>query len=220
MKEYNEEDFLQLSGIQHFKFCRRQWALIHIEQQWNDNLLTMEGNILHDTVHDEFLKEKRGDLIISRGMPVFSRTLGINGSCDAVEFRKNASGVSITGFADRYIPTPIEYKRGRPKSDDADILQLTAQAMCLEEMLLCEIETGYLYYGETKHRLKVELNDDYRNMVKDICRQMHELYEKCHTPKVKTSNACKSCSVKDICLPRLCKNTSVKDYIERSIDGQ
>ena len=124
--DYNEEDFLSLSGLQHFAFCRRQWALIHIEQQWQENLRTIEGQILHERAHDGYSAEKRRDVIISRGMAVFSRTLGINGVCDIVELHKSKDGVNIVGREGLYKPVPIEYKRGKPKEDDCDAVQLCA----------------------------------------------------------------------------------------------
>jgi len=215
--EYKEEDFLMLSGIQHFAFCRRQWALIHIEQQWAENLRTVEGKIMHERTHDESQTETRGDLIISRGMAVFSSELGVNGVCDVVEFHKDAKGVTLFGKEGRYQAIPIEYKKGIPKENDADELQLTAQAMCLEEMLLCDIPAGYLYYGERKRRTKVIFNEELRNRVKSICLEMHQLYEKRHTPLVKMSKSCNACSLKDLCLPKLCKNKSAKDYISKNI---
>lgn len=213
---YNEEDFLSLSGIQHFEFCRRQWALIHIEQQWQENLRTVEGEILHEKAHDKLLKEKRGDLIISRGMAVFSKSLGINGVCDIVELHKDKDGVSIFGREGLYSPIPVEYKRGKPKEDDVDILQLTAQAMCLGEMLNCNINTGFMFYGEINHRLKVSITEELKNRVSEICVEMHRMYDRRYTPKVKPAKRCKACSLSNICLPQLCKNLSARDYIERS----
>lgn len=217
MMEYKEEDFLLLSGIQHFAFCRRQWALIHIEQQWQENLRTIEGEILHEKTHDNTIKEKRGDLIISRGMPVFSRSLGLTGSCDVVELHRSPEGVNIFGRFGTYIPVPVEYKRGKPKEDDSDALQLCAQVMCLEEMLLCEIKEAYLFYGETKHRLKILLDQGLRERVKSIAKEMHELYDRRHTPKVKPSKSCKACSLIELCMPKLCKNPSVTEYIRKNI---
>lgn len=123
-KRYDEEDFLLLSGIQHFIFCRRQWALIHIEQIWNENLRTIEGQIVHERAHDIDASETRSSVIISRAMPIFSRKLGANGVCDIVEFHKDPQGVMIHGKEGLYIPIPIEYKRGSPKKDDSDVLQL------------------------------------------------------------------------------------------------
>lgn len=215
--DYNEEDFLSLSGIQHFEFCRRQWALIHIEQQWQENLRTVEGEILHEKAHDKLLKEKRGDLIISRGMAIFSRYLGINGVCDIVEMHKDKDGVSIFGREGLYKPVAVEYKRGKPKEDDIDILQLTAQAMCLEEMLSCEIDLGFLFYGDINHRIRVDITCELKDRVVEICKEMHQIYERRYTPKVKTSKKCNACSLKNICLPQLCKNVSARNYIERSL---
>lgn len=217
MMEYREEDFLLLSGIQHFSFCKRQWALIHIEQQWQENLRTIEGHILHEKTHDNTIKEKRGDIIISRGMGIFSRSLGITGTCDVVELHKALDGVNIFGREGNYKPVPIEYKRGKPKEDESDMLQLCAQAMCLEEMLLCEISEAFLFYGEIKRRMRVILDDDLRQQVKKNVKEMHELYDKRYTPKVKPSKKCKACSLTEICMPKLCKNPSAVYYIKKNL---
>ncbi len=217
MMEYKEEDFLLLSGIQHFSFCKRQWALIHIEQQWQENLRTIEGEILHEKTHDGTIKEKRGDLIVSRGMAIFSRSLGLTGTCDIVELYKDPKGVSIFGMEGTYKPVPVEYKRGKPKEDDSDVLQLCAQAMCLEEMLLCEIPEAFMFYGETKRRLKIILDDGLRERVRTIAKEMHELYDRRYTPKVKPSKSCKACSLTEICIPKLCKNPSVANYIKKNL---
>ncbi len=217
MTEYNEEDFISLSGIQHFEFCRRQWALIHIEQQWEENLRTIEGEILHKNAHDGYSAEKRGDVIVSRGMAIFSKTLGVNGVCDIVEFYRDDKGIELFGRDGKYIVFPVEYKRGEPKESNADVLQLTAQAMCLEEMLCCEIAEGALFYGETRRRLRIIFDYSLRQRVKDIFNEMHEMYCRRYTPKVKSSKSCKACSLKDICLPKLCKNKSAKEYIQNNI---
>lgn len=219
MMEYREEDFLQLSGIQHFAFCRRQWALIHIEQQWADNLRTVEGNIMHERAHQDESREKRGDVIISRGMAVFSRQLGINGVCDVVEFHREPDGIELFGEEGRYQAIPVEYKRGLPKESDEDKFQLAAQAICLEEMLACTVSFGYIYYGETRRRTEVDINEQLREKVKECCNEMHRLYEKRYTPKVKTSKRCNACSLRDICIPRLCGNRSAKEYIETMVKG-
>ena len=217
MMEYKEEDFLLLSGIQHFAFCKRQWALIHIEQQWQENLRTIEGEILHEKTHDNTIKEKRGDLIVSRGMGIFSRSLGLTGTCDVVDLYKASDGVNIFGRDGTYKPVPVEYKRGKPKENESDELQLCAQAMCLEEMLLCEIPEAFLFYGETKRRLKIILDDGLRERVKTIVKEMHELYDRRCTPKVKLSKGCKACSLAEICMPKLCKNPSVTNYIKKNL---
>lgn len=215
--EYREEDYLLLSGIQHFAFCRRQWALIHIEQLWKENVRTVEGKFLHEKAHDVSIKEKRGNLIISRGMPVFSCTLGITGTCDVVEFHQNSNGISLFGRDGLFLPAPVEYKRGKPKEGDEDILQLTAQAICLEEMMACDVVEGSLFYGEYNHRVRVEISDAYKQKVKEICLEMHQLYQRRYTPKVKTGKHCRACSLADLCLPKLCGKLSVGSYIDRRL---
>lgn len=216
--DYNDEDgYLLLSGIQHFQFCKRQWALIHIEQQWEENVRTIEGEHLHQKADEPFIREKRGNKLIVRAMPVKSRELKITGVCDVVEFILDNNGVEIVGVEGKYLPYPIEYKRGKPKNDDSDILQLTAQAICLEEMLLCDIDTGYLFYNEIKHRVEVPIMEVYKNKVRSIVAEMQDYYSRNHTPKVKTGSFCKSCSLQNICLPELMNKRSVKSYIEGKI---
>jgi len=218
IETYKEDDFLMLSGIQHFAFCRRQWALIHIEQQWQENLRTVEGNILHKKAHEGLSSEKRKDVIISRGMRVFSRELGITGVCDIVEFhRDDQNGVKLYGREGKHIVYPVEYKRGAPKENDADVLQLVAQGLCLGEMLCCEIDKGYLYYGEIRRRIEVEFDDVLRKHTRGMFAEMHQYYSRRHTPQVKISKACNACSLKDLCVPKLCKNKSVKAYIAKKI---
>jgi len=215
---YQEEDFILLSGLQHFAFCRRQWALIHIEQLWKENLRTVEGAILHERTHDEYFTEKRKDLIISRGMRIFSHSLGITGACDVVEFHASEEGIPIRGRTGNWIVIPVEYKRGKPKQDNADKLQLCAQAICLEEMLVCEIGKGYLYYGELRHREEVNITQELRNQVKELLKEMHMLYHKGYTPKVKPGKVCKACSLEDFCGPKLCKNISAAAYVKKHLE--
>lgn len=218
MTGYNdEENYLMLSGIQHFQFCKRQWALIHIEQQWEENIRTIEGQYLHHKADQPFIREKRGSKLIVRGMPVKSNDLKITGICDVVEFVKDSRGVEISEAKGQYIAYPVEYKRGRPKKNDADILQLIAQAMCLEEMLLYEIKKGYIFYNEIKHRMEVTITTGKKNKVRGIVAEMHDYYERQYTPKVKIGSFCKSCSLQNICLPNLINKRSVKSYIEGKI---
>lgn len=214
---YDEEEFLQLSGIQHFAFCKRQWALAYIELQWQENVRTVEGKLLHERAHDASIKEKRGELIIARALPVHSREIGISGACDVVEFHKSTDGITLYEKEGYYRVVPVEYKRGSPKGSDVDALQLTAQALCLEEMFCCDILYGYIYYGETRHREKIEFHINRREKVKDLFAQMHRYYEQRYTPKVKRSRGCNACSLKDICLPVLNKNISVTDYINNRL---
>ncbi len=218
MTVFNESDYLQLSGIQHFVFCRRQWALIHIEQQWTENLRTAEGSLLHTRAHDPAARESRGNVKITRGMYLHSAELGISGQCDIVEFHRDASGVPITGWEGNWRPFPVEYKRGTPKATDADRLQLCAQAMCLEEMLCCPVPQGALYYGEIKRRETVDCTPELRAQVRRVLDEMHALYRRGHTPKVKPSKSCNACSLKPLCLPALMRQGTVSDYLRGSLE--
>lgn len=213
----NEEEYLQLSGLQHFSFCRRQWALIHIEQQWAENVRTVDGRILHEKAHDGAVREKRGDLLIVRDMSIHSPTLGISGNCDVVEFHRDARGISLPGQEGLWQPYPVEYKRGSPKTTDADRLQLCAQAMCLEEMLCCDIHEAALFYGESRRREIVPLDDGLRDQVRRLVDEMHELFRRAYTPKVKPSRSCNACSLKELCLPKLMRQRSVVDYLKKSM---
>ena len=217
--DYNEDDYIQLSGIQHFAFCPRQWALIHIEEQWQENWHTTLGEILHERAHSEGLTEKRGNTITMRGMRVSSRELGTVGQCDIVEFVKADTGITLNKYDGFWQVFPVEYKKGRTKTGDEDRLQLCAQAICLEEMLLCTINCGFLYYGETKRREKVILDEDLRLKTKECFITMKDLLKKGHTPKAKKSAKCRSCSLNDICLPQLSKTPPPEEYISRAIGG-
>lgn len=215
--EYNEEDFLQLSGLQHFIFCPRQWALIHIENQWAENKKTVDGEFFHQKAHDSASHEKRGDILVSRGMYIHSRSLGITGQCDIVEFHRNEKGVTLSKEEGKWLPFPIEYKRGRAKKDLSDKAQVCAQAMCLEEMYCCDIPQGAIFYGEPRRRLELEFSEDLRDTVRDSLKKMHELYKKGKTPRAKYRSVCESCSLKEICVPELSSRESVNTYIRRMV---
>ena len=212
------EDCLMISGLQHFRFCRRQWALIHLEQQWAENLRTVEGGFLHERAHNEQLQERRGDLLTVRGLRVQSLALGLSGVCDVVEFRQDAQGVPLSGRDGLWLPYPVEYKRGAPKQDGCDELQLCAQAMCLEEMLCCDVPEGALYYGAPRRRLRVALTPELREEVRSDAAQMHELYGRGHTPRVRRTKSCNACSLKELCLPGLQKGGSVRDYLRSHME--
>ncbi len=213
--EYKEDEYLMLSGIQHFKFCRRQWALIHIEQQWGENMHTVVGELMHKKAHDPYLTEKRNDMIIARALPVSSHVLGVSGECDIVEFHKCEEGIKLYGHRGEYSVFPVEYKKGKPKETDEDKLQLTAQAICLEEMFSTRIDKGAIFYGETRRREQVLFSDELRHEVEDIFNEMHEYYRRNYTPNVKKRKGCRSCSLKEICIPTLEKTASVKKYLNQ-----
>lgn len=146
-----------------------------------------------------------------------SKIMGVSGICDIVEFKRSKDGVFIRQFNDTFEVTPIEYKRGKAKKDESDILQVVSQVMCLEEMLVCSIEKGALFYGQTKKRMEVPVTAELRQRVSDIFAEMHQYYERGYTPRVKKSRACSSCSLKDVCLPELEQVKSARDYVQRCI---
>lgn len=220
-REYSPDELLALSGIQHFCFCRRQWALIYVERQWRENVLTAEGKLLHDRVDDPFFSEMRNRVVIARAVPVASYRLGLYGICDVVEFTPSQVGVSLHGRKGTFLPAPIEYKRGKEKQDKSDEVQLCAQALCLEEMLSITIPFGYFFYGKIRQRVEVRLTEDLRELVYKLAEEMHTYFYRGYTPRVKPSKACKSCSLEDICLPTLQGNvTSASKYIEMEIGAE
>ena len=218
--KYIEDELLQLSGIQHYAFCRRQWALVYVENQWCENLFTQEGKQLHERVDNPDFFESRGGILTARSVPVSSYKLGFSGIADMVEFyADNDTGILIKGRKGKWQPIPVEYKRGKPKQDIIDEVQLCAQAMCLEEMLNTNIEYGQIYYGETKHRIKVVFNEKLREQVSVLSKEMHDLFNQKYTPRAEFRNKCKECSLIDICLPKLQKRENeVKNYIKKYLE--
>ncbi len=218
MTFYPEEKWLQLSGLQHFRFCRRQWALIYVEAQWAENLRTVDGALMHQHAHDAGRTERRGELLVTRGMAVFSPTLGLSGACDVLEFHQAPDGVPLRGRDGTWRPFPVEYKRGAPNDRGADELQLCAQAMCLEEMLCTPVPAGALFYGETRRRLDVSFDEALRGQVRACLDEMHDLYRRGHTPRVKPTKACNACSLKELCLPGLMKARPVEGYLRDHLE--
>lgn len=216
---YSEEEYLQLSGIHHFAFCRRRWALIHLEQQWAENLRTVRGNIFHERVHDGSVHDWRGGAFIVCGLRVSSPVLGVSGVCDVVEFYASEKGVPINGKRGCWLPYPVEYKRGKPLEVDADRLQLCAQAICLEEMFSCEVLEGSLFYGETRRREQVEFTDVMRERLFRMLDEMHHLLHREHTPMVKPTKSCNACSLNECCLPKLMTKKSAREYVSSRVFG-
>lgn len=212
-----ENEYLQLSGIQHFCFCRRQWALIHLEQQWQENLRTAQGQLDHIRCHDDSLREKRGDLLTIRGMRVVSHTLRLSGICDVVEFHVDMNGVPLQGREGLWLPFPVEYKHGTAKQNDADRLQLCAEAMALEEMLVCTVPWGALYYAADRRREMVEFTSELRQNTIRTAAEMNDCFTRGHTPKVRPGKHCNACSLKALCLPTLCRKADAKGYIRTHI---
>jgi len=207
---YSEDEFIQLSALQHFIFCKRQCALIHIEQAWSENRLTAEGRIMHEHVHQE-RAECRDNIRIVRGMLLHSFELGLSGKADVVEFHK-------TDDPKEWIPFLVEYKRGKPKADDSDKVQLCAQALCLEEMMGAKITRGALFYGRTRRRLDVAFDEDLRRKTKETAKQLHGFIEAGKTPLPVYTPKCKSCSFFDECLPKtIGRRISVQEYLLKEL---
>lgn len=219
--EYQPDELLPLSGIQHFVFCRRQWSLIYVERQWQENVLTIEGKHMHERADDPKFSEMRQGVIVSRSVPVASYHYGLIGICDVVEFRPDDRGVNIAGRQGRYLPVPVEYKRGKEKHGLCDEAQVCAQALCLEEMFPVSIPSGFLFYGEPRRRYEVEFTQSLRVSVVEAIEEMHSYFEKGYTPRVKISKSCRSCSLADVCLPDLqAKTMRASEYIQKQVDGE
>jgi CRISPR-associated exonuclease Cas4 len=181
----------------------------------------LEGRLLHKRTDDPFFTEKRHGVIIARAMPVVSYQLGLYGICDVVEFHQSSEGVRLHGQEGKFLPMPIEYKRGQPKCDQCDEVQLCAQALCLEEMLSVDVPRACFFYAKTRKRHEVTLSDELKNLVRKLSSEMHEYFERGFTPKVKPHKGCNHCSLKDICLPTLMgEKISVHDYILHHLEEE
>lgn len=219
---YDEDSLLALSGIQHFAFCPRQWALIHIEGQWQENISTAEGRNLHEKVHSRIVTEARGDVLITRSLPLVSYHLGLYGVADVVEFLRvpdDQEGVVLPGRTGFWLPCPVEYKRGKPKNDDRDKVQLCAQGICLEEMLGVSVQVGSLFYGQMRRRTQVNFDPGLRKRVETLAAQMHETYQEGVTPEAPKGIRCGLCSLEEVCLPKLARRKkAVAKHIEAWVE--
>jgi CRISPR-associated exonuclease Cas4 len=207
-----EEDLIMISALAHLSYCPRRCALIHIEQAWVENIFTAEGRIMHEKVHEE-KRESRGNVRIEYGIPLRSLRLGLIGKADVVEFRKVEKG--------QWQPFPIEYKRGKPKPDHCDAIQLCAQAMCLEEMLNVSIPEGALFYGKTRRRADVVFNEGLRRETEETANKARQLITSGITPAPVYAKRCESCSLIGECMPKkMEKKLSVKRYLQRMTAGE
>ena len=206
-KTYSEDDLIMISALQHYSFCERQCALIHVEQIWDENRATAEGRIMHERVHEQD-RESRGDVRIEHGIPLRSLRLGVVGRADVVEFHRLEKG--------NWQPFPVEYKRGKPKVDPCDLIQLCAQALCLEEMLSICVPKGAIFYGRTRRRLDVTLDEALRVETEETAKRAHQLIRSGITPPPVYEKRCESCSLMTACLPKtIQKRRSVNTYLTR-----
>ena len=190
----NEDDFIPISALQHYLYCPRQCALIHVEQLWAESQHTAEGRVLHERA-DKPLRERRRGVRTVTAMPLVHAGLGITGVADVVEFH------DLAGHEAAY---PVEYKRGKPKSHRADEVQLCTQALCLESMLGQSIPEGALFYGEPRRRTVVVLDDELRQLTESTIAATHALLSARVTPTARyVAKLCNACSLLDLCQPRL-----------------
>lgn len=228
---YPESEWLPLSGLQHLAYCERQWALIHVEQFWSENRLTVEGKQLHEQADLPGGKSRR-DLRIVRGLPIHSSRLGLSGRADVVEFHRTTGRevpdcdedrlrpvLVCTPLTEPWQPFPVEYKRGKPKLGNCDRVQLCAQALCLEEMLGVNIPQGALFYGQARRRKEVVLDAALRSETEQLAARMHELFRNGITPRVRYNRKrCDRCSLLDRCLPKITGvSRSVADYLATAL---
>ncbi|MBC8438760.1 MAG: CRISPR-associated protein Cas4 [Deltaproteobacteria bacterium] len=206
-----DSDLIPLSALQHYLFCPRQCALIHIERQWFENRFTAEGKVMHDRV-DKGGDRDRGSVRIEYSLPLVCHELGLVGQADVVEFHLTDKD------SNAWVPYPVEYKRGKPKKDNSDKVQLCAQALCLEEMYQRRIPEGALFYGKTRRRQQVLFNSELRQETVDTARQLHTMILDRITPEPVYDKKCESCSFLDFCLPRVCKRKSVKNYLKKMME--
>ena len=228
MKEtYSDEDLVMVSALQHYLFCKRQCALIHIEQVWTENRLTAEGRVLHERV-DQREAETRGSTHLATALRLVSHKLGLVGIADMVEFHQVETPMDSDGvrravrlprLKKYWIPFPIEYKHGKPKTHRADEVQLCAQAICLEEMLDCSIFEGALFYGKTRKRMAVPFDSDLRGLTIKVAKEVHELIDSADIPPGHYDKPCDSCSLIDLCHPESSKRKSVSDWIQKEIQN-
>lgn len=207
---------LFLSGVQHYKFCPRQWALIHIDIQWTDNRLTLEGKYIHQNVDNPKYRHRAGERPALRSVPVASKELGLTGICDLIELLESNSKEAITvdKYDGRWTPFPVEYKHGKRKPDSCDILQLCAQAMCIEEKYAITISQGAIFYASEHHRMDVQFSDILRQEVKDVVRRMHSLFDSGTIPEPNFSPKCRNCSIINICNPTINTGKGLDNYIQ------
>ncbi len=206
---YDEDEFVPLSALQHLLYCPRQCGLIHLEGLWRENRLTAEGARMHRRAHHRDRVEVRGDVRIVRRLRLHSRRLGLAGIADVVEFHPvegkgaeaGARGVALPRAPGLWRPIPVEYKRGRPKKDLCDKVQLCGQALCLEEMLGVTVPAGALFYGRTRRRLDVAFDDTLRRETEDAAKAAHRLLDDGRTPQVALGPKCRNCSLRHVCRP-------------------
>jgi CRISPR-associated exonuclease Cas4 len=219
---FSEDDLLSISGLQHLTFCERQWALMYMEGEWSENVLTVEGKQLHEFVHSQG-SESRSGVRVVRGLRIRSLEFGLYGVADMVEFHPSDDGAKITGHRGLWQPYPVEYKHGRKRYDHANEIQLCAQAVCLEEMFSVKVPVGAIYYGQPKRRGEVEISDSLRAELVSACSRIRVLYDQEDVPRPTAGSHCRNCSLGDECMPDIISGDRSKSYVDgimRDLSGK
>jgi CRISPR-associated exonuclease Cas4 len=215
---YSEDNLIPISALQHFLYCERRCALVHLEQVWDENRLTAEGRILHERVHEADTENRPGVRIV-RGLRIHSFRLGLIGQADVVEFHQSDAGVELTGTDGLWQPLPVEYKRGVQKTRREYEVQMCAQALCLEEMLKTDIPCGVLYFGKSRRRMEIKLTPSLRHQTEDAAARLHNLFDIRSTPKARYEKKCDNCSLVHQCMPKTTGPKKKIDlYLEKSFE--
>lgn len=203
------DDLVPLSALEHYLYCPRQCALIHVERLWAENRQTAEGRLLHDRVDTPQIERRHGIRTIT-AMPLSSAELGIAGVADVVEFKVEEGGEH---------PVPVEYKRGSPKAHRADEVQLCAQALCLEAMFGCRVAEGALFYGQTRRRQAVVFDDELRRLTLETIQATREMIRVGQTPMASyLAKRCDACSLVELCQPKLLgKGRGIEAWLREQI---
>jgi CRISPR-associated exonuclease Cas4 len=220
----HEDDYIQISALQHYVYCPRQCGLIHVENAWTDNMFTVRGEILHEKV-DTDTYETRGTKKTVRGLRIHSARLGIVGRCDVVEFYAQArvEGRLLPSLSksedDLQRILPVEFKSGEPKEDVSDKVQLCAQVLCLEEMLTTTITQGAFFYGKIRRRNIVEIDESIRKQTEDIVTAVHGMVTSKKIPPAEYSQKCRNCSLEELCMPKAMNEKKLKMYMKELYEG-
>lgn len=218
---FDESDLLQIAGVQHFFYCERQWALIHIEDMWAEDGRTAKGRVVHQRVHEPKYSRRQGDVITTTGMMVRSLVHGFYGICDSVEFIPSDIGTELPGRDGFFQVRPVEYKVGKPKRDNLDAVQLCLQCIALEEMIMAEIREAQIFYHETRRRQSVNIDDQLRTESLSLIKRMRSLYDRGETPRPEFGKRCNNCSLSELCMPRMGQGwSSVSEYIDHMASEQ
>lgn len=206
----DEAQTIMLSALQHYAYCPRQFALIHVEQAWAENRFTAEGNILHERV-DSGVSEQRGNVRSERGVLLKSQRFNLTGKMDLLEI--------IEGDPNKYFP--VEYKRGKPKVMDWDRVQLCAQALCLEEMREISVKEGAIWYWEVRRREPVIFDKVLRETTIVTIENAHLILASGRTPPpIDDKKRCRACSLRDLCAPETFRRDHSTAYISDMFSGQ